>query len=46
MFYELGQLKDLFDKVRTDTRKVNGSVALLCSYQVDALCSAKLLGVS
>ena len=45
MFYEIGQLKDLFDKVRGKTRKVGGAVAVLCAYDVDAVCSAKLLSV-
>ena len=46
MFYEIGQLKDLFDKIRTKTRKTGSGVAILCAYDVDAVCSAKLLSVS
>jgi len=45
MFYQPQQLKSMFDKVKARTRKTDGMVMMLCSYEIDSLSSAKLLSV-
>lgn len=38
-------MKELFDKIRKKTRKVNGNIVVFSAYDVDAVCATKLLTV-
>ena len=43
MFYSLTQLKNFFDLIKRKIKKKNGIIHIYCSYEVDSICSAKIL---
>lgn len=43
MFYSLTQLKNFFDLIKRKIKKKDGIIHIYCSYEVDSICSAKIL---